>query len=179
MNYANLKKFDIADGPGVRVSLFVSGCRHHCRGCFNAVTWDFQYGEPFDDKVEKEIMEALKPDYVQGFTLLGGEPFEPENQRELLPFVKRVKNDYPDKTVWCFSGFTFEEMHTVGNRSCCEVTQELLSYIDVLVDGRFIEEQKDISLRFRGSRNQRIIELKPTLKSGEIVLWQEPNKNFD
>ncbi len=179
MNYATIKYCDIANGEGVRTSLFVSGCRRHCPNCFNAVAWDFGYGAPFTKEVRNEILESLAPGYINGLSLLGGEPFEPENQRELLPFVKRVKNDYPDKTVWCFSGFTFEEMHTVGNRSCCEVTQELLSYIDVLVDGRFIEEQKDISLRFRGSRNQRIIELKPTLKSGEIVLWQEPNKNFD
>ena len=179
MHYGTIKNCDIANGVGVSVTLFVSGCRNRCKNCFQPQTWNFDYGQEFTKETEDYILNLLKPDYISGLTLLGGEPFEPENQRELLPFVKRLKQMYPDKTIWCFSGFTFEEMHTVGNRSCCEVTQELLSYIDILVDGRFIEEQKDISLRFRGSRNQRIIELKPTLKSGEIVLWQEPNKNFD
>lgn len=179
MHYGTIKNCDIANGVGVRVTLFVSGCRNRCKNCFQPQTWNFDYGQEFTKETEDYILNLLKPDYISGLTLLGGEPFEPENQRELLPFVKRLKQMYPDKTIWCFSGFTFEEMHIAGNRCCCEVTQELLSYIDILVDGRFIEEQKDISLRFRGSRNQRIIELKPTLKSGEIVLWQEPNKNFD
>lgn len=179
MHYGTIKNCDIANGVGVRVTLFVSGCRNACKNCFQPQTWNFNYGEPFTKQTEDYILNLLKPEYITGLTLLGGEPFEPENQRDLLPFVKRVKQMYPKKTIWCFSGFTFEEMHTVGNRSCCEVTGELLSYIDILVDGRFIEEQKDISLRFRGSRNQRIIELPATLKSGNIVLWQEPSKNFD
>ena len=179
MNYGEIKFYDIANGVGVRTSLFVSGCRNHCEDCFNRETWAFDFGKPYTRETEDEIIESLKPDYIAGLSVLGGEPFEKENQPEVLKLVKRVKKEFPKKSVWIYSGFTFEEMHTVGNRSCCEVTQELLSYIDVLVDGRFIEEQKDISLRFRGSRNQRIIELKPTLKSGEIVLWQEPNKNFD
>lgn len=179
MYYGTIKNCDIANGTGVRVTLFVSGCRNHCKNCFQPQTWAFDYGKPFTKETEDYILGLLKPDYISGLTLLGGEPFEPENQRELLPFVRRVKSKYPNKTIWCFSGFTFEEMHTAGNRCRCEVTDELLSYTDILVDGRFEEEQKDISLRFRGSRNQRIIELKPTLKSGEIVLWQEPSKNFD
>lgn len=179
MHYGTIKNCDIANGTGVRVTLFVSGCRNKCKNCFQPQTWNFNYGEPFTKETEDYILKLLEPNYITGLTVLGGEPFEPENQRELLPFLKRVKSEYPNKTVWCFSGFTFEEMHTVGNRSCTEVTCELLSYIDVLVDGRFIEEQKDISLKFRGSRNQRIIDLVPTLKSNQIVLWKEESRGFD
>lgn len=179
MYYGTIKNCDIANGTGVRVTLFVSGCRNRCKNCFQPQTWDFNYGEPFTEETENHILKLLEPNYITGLTILGGEPFEPENQRELLPFLKHVKSEYPNKTIWCFSGFTFEEMHTVGNRSCTEITDELLSYIDILVDGRFIEEQRDISLRFRGSRNQRIIDLKSTLKNKSITLWQEPNKNFD
>ena len=144
MNYCELKKCDIANGEGVRTVLFVSGCTNHCEECFQPQTWDFSYGQPFTKETEDEIIASCKPYFVNGLTLLGGEPFEPENQRDLLPFVKRVKKEYPNKTIWCFSGFTLEEMKTVGNRSCCEVTDELLSYIDILVDGRFVEEQKDM-----------------------------------
>lgn len=178
MHYGTIKNCDIANGVGVRVTLFVSGCRNRCKNCFQPQTWDFDYGQAFTDQTQDYILNLLKPDYISGLTLLGGEPFEPENQRDLLPFVKRVKAVYPNKTIWCFSGFTLDEMLSGTARCCCEVTNELLSYIDILVDGRFIEEEKDISLRFRGSRNQRIIELNPTLKTGEIVLWQEPSKDF-
>ena len=170
MNYGNIKECDIADGPGVRVSLFVSGCRHHCKGCFNKETWDFDYGQPFTSETEQQLLDLLAPSYIQGLTLLGGEPFEPENQRVLVPFVRRVRETYPQKTVWAFSGFTLEELRTEGSHPRCEVTDELLSMLDVLVDGRFVEALKDISLRFRGSSNQRLIDMKKTLASGEIVL---------
>lgn len=178
MHYGTIKNCDIANGTGVRVTLFVSGCRNMCKNCFQPQTWDFNYGDEFTKQTEEYILSLLKPDYISGLTLLGGEPFEKENQRELLPFVKRVKEMYPNKTVWCFSGFTLDEMLSGTARCCCEATKELLSYIDILVDGRFVEEQKDISLRFRGSRNQRIIDLAPTLKTGKIVLWEEPSKEF-
>ena len=171
MNYAKINKADIANGIGVRVTLFVSGCTHRCKGCFNAEAWDFNYGEQFTEQTENELLEALSPDYINGITLLGGEPFEPTNQRGLLPFLKRVKEEYPSKTIWAFSGFTFEQL-TKESRARCEVTDEMLKLIDVLVDGQFVEELKDISLRFRGSSNQRLIDLKKTFEQGEIVLWQ-------
>lgn len=170
MNYATIKYCDIANGTGVRTSLFVSGCRRHCPECFNAVAWDFGYGLPFDKAVRNEILGSLAPDYIDGLSLLGGEPFEPENQRALLPFLRRVKAAYSGKTIWAFSGFTLEEMQQDGSHPRCEVTDELLSLLDVLVDGRFVEELKDISLRFRGSRNQRLIDMKKTLAAGKIVL---------
>lgn len=159
MNYANIKEYDIADGPGVRVSLFVSGCRHHCRGCFNPETWDFAYGKPYTKAVEERIIDLLKPSYIQGFTLLGGEPFEPENQTALVGLLRRVKECFPKKDVWCYTGYLYDVDLQEGGKVYTEVTDEMLSYIDVLVDGEFIEEEKDISLRFRGSRNQRILEL--------------------
>lgn len=170
MNYCNIKKFDIADGIGVRVTLFVSGCTHHCEGCFQPETWNFDYGELFTKDVENEIIEALKPDYIDGLTLLGGEPFEPQNQKALLPFLKKVKNIYPKKTIWAYSGYTFEEL-TNNSRAKCEYTDEILSLIDVLVDGEFKIDLKNISLKFRGSSNQRVIDVKETLKKGEIVLF--------
>lgn len=159
MNYANIKNYDIADGPGVRVSLFVSGCRHHCKGCFNAETWDFHFGQPYTQETETEILNALKPDYIQGFTLLGGEPFEPENQVELVKLLKKLRAVYPQKDIWCYTGYLYDVDLVEGGKVFTDVTKEMLSYIDVLVDGEFIEAQKDLSLRFRGSRNQRIIEL--------------------
>ncbi|MGN0363120.1 MAG: anaerobic ribonucleoside-triphosphate reductase activating protein [Bilifractor sp.] len=159
MNYANIKDFDIANGPGVRVSLFVSGCRHHCKGCFNAVTWDFNYGTPFTDKTVEEILEALKPDYIQGFSLLGGEPFEPENQLVLVKLLKRIRETYPQKDIWCYTGYTYDTDLQKGGSVYTEVTDEMLSYIDLIVDGEFIEAKKDITLLFRGSRNQRLIGL--------------------
>ena len=159
MYYGNIKKYDIADGPGVRVSLFVSGCRHHCKGCFNAETWDFQYGQPYTQEVEEEILAALKPGYIEGLTLLGGEPFEPENQAELVKLLKKVRTTYPDKNIWCYTGYLYDVDLIPGGKVYTEVTEEILSYIDTLVDGEFIEAEKDLSLQFRGSRNQRIIHL--------------------
>ena len=159
MNYGNIKECDIADGPGVRVSLFVSGCRHHCKGCCNKETWDFDYGMPYTKETEDEIIRLLAPSYIQGITLLGGEPFEPENQKELAGLLKRVRETYPDKDIWCYTGYLYDVDLPEGGRVHTEVTEEMLSYIDVLVDGEFIEEEKDVTLVFRGSRNQRIIEL--------------------
>ena len=172
MHYANIKTCDIANGPGVRVSLFVSGCTHHCKGCFNEVAWDFDYGTPFTEETIQTILDMLRPQYIKGLTLLGGEPFEPENQRALLPFVKRVREKLPRKTIWAYSGFTFDEMKTPGTHVRCEVTDELLDQLDVLVDGRFVEELKDISLLFRGSSNQRLIDMKKTLAEGRVVIWE-------
>lgn len=173
MNYAKINKCDIANGNGVRVTLFVSGCTHQCPGCFNREAWDFNYGEEFTEEIENEILEALAPDYIDGLTLLGGEPMEPKNQRVLVPFLRRVREKYPKKSIWCFSGYTLDEELLKESRARCEVTDEMLSMIDVLVDGEFVEALKDISLRFRGSSNQRLIDLKPTLSSGKIVLWDK------
>lgn len=175
MNYATIKKRDIANGPGVRVSLFVSGCTHHCRGCFNAETWDFNFGAPFTKAVEGELMEALSPHFICGLSLLGGEPFEPENQAALLPFLREMKRTYPEKTVWCYSGYTWEELTGAEKglgRARCETTDEMLSLIDVLVDGEFVLEKKNIRLRFRGSENQRLIDLNKTRSEGRIILWE-------
>lgn len=164
MNYAAIKENDIADGPGVRVSLFVSGCTHHCRGCFQPETWSFDYGSPFDETTEAELMKALAPAYKAGLTLLGGEPMESENAKRLYPFVKRVRETYPSKNVWCYSGYLFEEL--IEREEC----RRLLELIDVLVDGEFVEEQKDISLVFRGSANQRVIDVPLSLREGKAVL---------
>ena len=172
MNYGNIKFYDIADGPGVRTSLFVSGCSHHCPGCFQPETWDFGYGRRFTGETEQQILDSLAPDYVSGLTLLGGEPMEKANQRALLPFVRRVRETYPDKDIWCYTGYTLET-DLLSGRARCEVTDELLSLIDVLVDGRFILEEKDITLLFRGSRNQRLIDLPATLAGGKTVLWEQ------
>ncbi len=174
MNYCNIKPRDIADGIGVRVTLFVSGCRNHCPNCFQPETWDFDYGMPFTAETETELLTQLAPDFVAGLTLLGGEPFEPENQRGLLPFLRRVRRERPEKTVWVYSGFTWEELTgAVPARCRCEVTDEMLSLLDVLVDGRFVEKLKDIRLRFRGSSNQRVIDVPQSLSAGQIVLWNE------
>ena len=170
MNYATIKKRDIANGIGVRVSLFVSGCRHYCKGCFNHEAWDFLYGEAYTEEVEEEILSLLSPSYISGLSLLGGEPFEPENQRVLLGLLKKHRARYPEKTVWCYTGFTLEEL-TGGSRARTDVTDEMLAHIDVLVDGRFVEEKRNLSLRFRGSENQRLLNLPETLKTGRIVLW--------
>lgn len=171
MNYCNIKPRDIADGIGVRVTLFVSGCRNHCPNCFQPETWDFGYGKPFTAETEAYLLEQLSPDYVAGLTLLGGEPFEQENQQGLLPFLKRVRRELPEKTIWGYSGFTWEELTgAVPARCRCEVTDEMLSQLDVLVDGRFVEELKDIRLHFRGSSNQRLIDVPATLKAGSVVL---------
>ena len=159
MNYANIKKYDIADGPGVRVSLFVSGCRHHCKGCFNSEAWDFEYGRPYTAETETEILEALKPGYIAGLTLLGGEPFEPENQVELVTLLRKVRETYPEKSIWSYTGYVYDKDLVPGGRAYTDVTDEMLSYLDVLVDGPFVEELKDITLQFRGSSNQRILEM--------------------
>lgn len=159
MNYATIKFYDVANGTGVRVSLFVSGCRHHCKGCFNAETWDFCYGEPYTQETEDSIIDGLKPDYITGLSLLGGEPFEPENQPALTALLRRVKTQQPKKTVWCYTGYTYDTDLAEGGSVFTDVTREMLSYIDILVDGEFIEEQRDLTLRFRGSRNQRILTL--------------------
>jgi len=171
MNYAELKTTDIANGEGVRVSLFVSGCRRHCKGCFNEIAWDFSYGKPFDDEAQKRVLDALSPDYIAGLTVLGGDPFEPENQRALLPFLKKVRSLFPQKTIWCYTGYTFLGGELAEREVNTEVTRELISLLDVLVDGKFIEEQKDIRLVFRGSANQRVIDIKRTLQSGTVQLY--------
>lgn len=173
MYYGAIKKCDIANGVGVRVVLFVSGCTHHCKGCFQPETWDFGYGQEFTEETQNGLMEALRPDYIDGLTLLGGEPFEPVNQRELISLLRRVRRELPQKTVWAFSGYTFEEL-TGESRARCEVTDEMLSMIDVLVDGEFVEEKRNISLQFRGSENQRLIDVPKTLASGQIVWWEAP-----
>lgn len=173
MNYAKINECDIANGIGVRVTLFVSGCTHKCKGCFNAEAWDFSYGEPFTEKTEQELLTLLSPDYIDGLTLLGGEPFEPQNQRALYPFLEMVKKQYPNKSIWCFTGYTLESDLLSVSRARCEVTDKMLSLIDVLVDGEFVEELKDISLRFKGSSNQRLIDLKKTLADSKIHIWNE------
>ncbi len=171
MNYANIKWYDVANGPGVRVSLFVSGCRNHCKNCFNPETWDFDYGQPFTEEVEDKILKAMEPDYIKGFTLLGGDPFEPENCAALVPFMKRMRKLYPEKSVWCFTGYDYERDLLTGKKGDAETVLKLLRTLDVLVDGRFVEELKDLNLRFRGSSNQRIISVKESLKRDKIVLW--------
>ena len=170
MYYGALKKTDIANGPGVRVSLFVSGCTHHCKDCFNPETWNFTYGEEYTDKVMAEILNALEPDYIQGITILGGEPFEPSNQRGLLPLYHAIKSRYPEKTIWVYSGYTLDQDLLQESRARIDITDEILSMIDVLVDGEFVLEQKNLSLKFRGSENQRIIHLPESLAAGEIIL---------
>lgn len=166
MNYAALKKFDIANGPGVRVSLFVSGCRHRCKNCFNSEAWDFSYGKPFTAEVENEILTELGKDYIMGLSLLGGEPFEPENRAALTELLEKSKRKYPEKPVWCYTGFQFEELLKQ------ETAKKMLGYIDVLVDGKFVEELKSADLIFRGSSNQRIIDVKKSLETGGVV-WLE------
>ena len=173
MNYATIKKYDIANGPGVRVSLFVSGCTHHCKGCFNQEAWDFAYGAPYTAETEDEIIEALRPWHITGLTLLGGEPFEPANQAALLPLLRRVRRELPEKTIWAFTGYTLETDLLTGKLGDWAITREILHSLDVLVDGEFILEQKDISLRFRGSANQRLIDLPKTLERDEVVLWDD------
>lgn len=170
MYYGALKKTDIANGPGVRVSLFVSGCTHHCKDCFNPETWNFDYGEEYTDQVTQEILEALAPDYIQGITVLGGEPFEPSNQRELLPLYRAIRENYPKKTIWVYSGYTLDQDLWQESRARIDITDEILSLIDVLVDGEFVLEKKNISLKFRGSENQRIIKVKESLAAGKIIL---------
>ena len=163
MNYATIKKTDVANGPGVRVSLFVSGCRHACKGCFNSEAWSFDYGEPFTDETLSEIMSALEPEYIEGFTVLGGEPFEPENRGTVLKVIKTVREKHPDISIWCYSGSLFDELRQI------ETAREILNLIDVLVDGEFVEEKKNLRLKFRGSENQRLVDVKKTLAEGRVV----------
>lgn len=172
MNYATIKYNDIANGIGVRTSLFVSGCTHHCKGCFNSVAWDFMYGEPFTEDVENAILKSLDTEFNDGLTLLGGEPFEPQNQAVLLPFLKKVKKAFPNKTIWCYTGYIMDADLLKPSKAKTVHTKEMLSLIDVLVDGPFIEEQKNISLRFKGSENQRIIDVKESLKQNKVVLFE-------
>ncbi len=171
MNYATIKWADVANGPGVRVSLFVSGCTHRCPGCFNEEAWDFGYGRPFTGEEEERILDALAPEYIKGLSLLGGEPFEPDNQRSLLPFLRRVKERFPNKEIWCYSGYTLDGALWRDSRARCECTDEMLSLIDILVDGPFVEAEKDLNLRFRGSANQRILDVPASIKAHAPVLW--------
>ena len=169
MYYGEIKNFDIANGEGVRVSLFVSGCTHHCKNCFNPDTWDFHFGQPFTEETEALLLRELAPDYINGLSLLGGEPFEPQNQAALLPFLRRVKAQDPDKTIWCYTGYLMDTELLKPSRARCACTDEMLSLIDVLVDGEFVQELYNISLQFRGSSNQRIIDVPASLASGTIV----------
>lgn len=173
MNYATIKWTDIANGEGVRISLFVSGCTRRCKDCFNAVAWDFSYGKPFDESVRESIYDGLKADYIAGLSLLGGEPLEPENQRALLPFVKEVKKRFPKKSIWCYTGNVFDPATGLLKEQDknTEVTEELISLFDVLVDGEFIEAQKNIRLKFRGSSNQRILDVKKSKISKSPVFY--------
>lgn len=175
MNYATIKWTDIANGEGVRISLFVSGCTHRCKNCFNEIAWDFNYGEPFDDKIQEKILQELGSGFIAGLSLLGGEPLEPQNQLALFPFIKKVKEKYPEKNVWCYTGFVLDERtgELKETRKNTGVTKNLISLFDVLVDGAFVEELKDIRLKFRGSSNQRIIDVQKTLQEGECVLYME------
>ena len=175
MNYATIKNCDIANGPGVRVSLFVSGCTHRCPGCFNEIAWDFDYGEPFTQKTIDSILAMLRPSYIRGLTLLGGEPFEPQNQGAVVELLRQVKREMPEKSIWAFSGYLFDRDILSGRLGD---TSEYLSYLDVLVDGPFIEAKKNLSLRFRGSENQRLIDVPASLKAGEIILWDDKQKGM-
>ena len=170
MNYATIKNCDIANGPGVRVSLFVSGCTHRCPGCFNEVAWDFNYGQPFTEETIETVVNMLRPAHIRGLTLLGGEPFEPQNQAAVVQLLRRVNAELPEKSIWAFSGYLFDRDICSGRLGD---TSEYLSYLDVLVDGPFIEAKKNLSLRFRGSENQRLIDVKASLASGSIVLWED------
>lgn len=173
MNYGEIKDCDIANGVGVRVTLFVSGCTNRCPGCFQPETWDFNYGKEFTSETEELILNMLEPSYINGLTVLGGEPFEPQNQEVLMPFLKKVREKYPEKTIWSFSGFVLEDLVKEGTHCHTDITKEMLDTLDVLVDGRFVQELKNIQLRFRGSENQRLIDMNKTREAGKIVLWDE------
>lgn len=183
MHYGALKKFDIANGEGIRTSLFVSGCRNRCKNCFQPETWDFNYGKSFSEEVKKEIYDSMRSSSVRGITVLGGEPMEPENQREILPFLREFRERFPDKTVWLFTGNLYEELTGAlgAHPKCLDITAELLSLVDILVDGRFEEDKKRLGLRFRGSSNQRIIDMNKTREAGEIVIWDgcKLDKTYD
>lgn len=171
MNYAEIKKCDVANGPGVRVSLFVSGCTHHCKECFNPETWDFAYGKPFTQETIELILSYLEPDYIKGITLLGGEPFEHVNQQGLLPLVRQIRRKYPEKSIWCFTGYDYEKDILGKMYQEWPETKELLSCLDVLVDGEFMIDKKDLGLVFKGSSNQRTIRVQESLEAGKIILW--------
>ena len=173
MNYASIKDCDIANGPGVRVSLFVSGCTHHCKGCFNREAWDFDYGEPFTQQTIDQILKMLSPGYIKGLTLLGGEPFEPQNQGPIVDLLRQIKRQFPEKSIWAFSGYLFDRDILSGKLGDWKITEEYLSYLDVLVDGPFVEAKKDLMLRFRGSSNQRLIDVQKSLAAGSVVLWED------
>ena len=173
MNYCEIKTTDIANGPGVRVSLFVSGCTHRCPGCFNQEAWDFHFGQPFTQEVIDRILDDLAPSFVRGLTLLGGEPFDPRNQEPIVELLRQVKAKYPEKSIWAFSGYLFDRDILSGNLGDPAITREYLSYLDVLVDGPFVEAKKNLSLRFRGSENQRLINVPASLAAGEVVLWED------
>lgn len=172
MNYATIKELDVANGTGVRVSLFVSGCTHHCPECFNSEAWDFNYGSEYTEEIEEKIIKLLSRSYIEGFSLLGGEPFEPCNQRVLVKLLERIKRTYPEKTVWCYTGYLYDEELKKESRARCEVTDRMLDMIDILVDGRFVAEKKNLNLKFRGSSNQRVIDLNKTRESGNITVWE-------
>lgn len=172
MNYATIKYDDIANGSGIRTSLFVSGCTHYCKGCFNQEAWRFDFGHSFDRKTEKSILESLEPNYVSGLSLLGGEPLEPENQRGIIAFLKEVKVKFPHKNIWCYTGYMYDIDLVEGGRAYTEVTEQVLSCIDVLVDGKFEQSLYDISLKFRGSSNQRIIDVTKSMKDNRVVSWE-------
>ena len=177
MKYAQIITNDIANGIGCRTALFVSGCTHHCEGCFNAMTWDFNYGDDFTKEVEDEIIDSIKPSYINGLTVLGGEPMEIKNQKALRPFLERVKKEVPNKTIWIYSGYTYEQLIDVSNKKAhSDDTMPILEMTDILVDGEFVLSKKDISLRFRGSSNQRVIDVKKTLKTGTVTLSEHGNK---
>ena len=169
MNYASIKKTDVANGPGVRVSLFVSGCTHHCKGCFNSETWDFHYGEPYTEEVEKEILAALSPDFIQGLTILGGEPMEDANRPAVLGLLRKVRETYPKKDIWCYTGYDYEKDLQKWISEGKQDVEEILKRLDVLVDGEFVEEKKNLSLKFRGSENQRLIDVPATLAQGKVM----------
>ena len=173
MNYADIKRVDVANGEGVRVSVFVSGCNHHCKGCFNECAWDFKYGNEFDNQAKENVIKFMDHDYIKGLSLLGGEPLEPANQEGLLPLIKEVKEKYPDKTIWCYTGFDFEKDIVENMAQTNSTTKELLKYIDVVVDGKFVEDLKSPKLRFRGSSNQRILDAQETIKEHKPVLKSE------
>ena len=173
MNYATIKNCDIANGPGVRVSLFVSGCTHRCPGCFNEEAWDFDFGRPFTQETIDEVITMLSPAYVKGLTLLGGEPFDPRNQGAIVELLRQVKAKLPEKSIWAFSGYLFDKDILSGKLGNWEITKEYLSYLDVLVDGPFVMSKKNLSLRFRGSENQRLINVPASLAAGEVVLWED------
>ena len=179
MKYATIKYNDIANGPGVRVSLFVSGCNHHCKGCFNEVAWDFNYGEDFTENEIASIIKALEPPHIKGLTLLGGEPMEFVNQKGILPLVKKVRETYPEKSIWCYTGFLFDKEIVGDMWKKFPVTRELVPLFDVMVDGKFDIDLLDITLRFRGSSNQRILDVKKSLEAGEVILWEDPSDYYD